>query len=265
MHPPGTAENLGILLIPRLNRSPRKRQEQHKEQVIMRTVRGTALAAIALVGAIAIATPAYAQQKAAYNFSGITFTPPAQQDTDQGVGIGALGGLNIAFPAGSDASLADSGTGWMFGIWFGGNRNGRVGFMGELSYVEKKIVDATDSDTYISNKVLQIPALVRVNIGSKSRNGVSVYGLIGPNFDFRLSSKVVEDGTEVPEAELEETFSSVDIGLMAGAGVEWNRIGFEFRYSWGMKQLATDEAVEAGVILPEKTNQMQFLAKFRFN
>ena len=62
-----------------------------------------------------------------------------------------------------------------------------------------------------------------------------------------------------------EAYEEMALGLMAGIGVEWNRIGFEFRYSWGMKQLATDEAVDAGVTLPEKTNQMQFVGKIRFN
>jgi hypothetical protein len=192
-------------------------------------------------------------------------TPALAQSTDQGIGVGALGGINITSATGENSEGVSSGTGWIFGIWFGGNRNGRVGFMGEVNFAEKKIVDEFDSETYLSNKVIQIPALARVNIGSQMREGLSVYGLIGPNFDFRLSSKLVLEGEEIPEADLENTFSSVDIGIMAGVGVEWNRIGFEFRYSWGLKQLATDEAEEAGVLLPEKTNQMQFLAKFRFN
>jgi opacity protein-like surface antigen len=213
----------------------------------MRTVRGLVLIALVSVTSFAVSTPAFAQS------------------TDQGIGVGALGGINITSPTGENSEGVASGTGWIFGIWFGGNRNGRVGFMGEVNFAEKKVVDEVDSDTYLSNKVIQIPALARVNVGSRTREGLSVYGLIGPNFDFRLSSKLVFLGEEVPETELENTFSSVDIGIMAGVGVEWNRLGFEFRYSWGLKQLATDEAVEAGVLLPEKTNQMQFVAKFRFN
>jgi hypothetical protein len=210
------------------------------------------------VTSLAVSTPAFAQNNMA--------PAPRQQDTDQGVGVGALGGLNIASATGDNAEGTASGTGWIFGIWFGGNRNGRVGFMGELNYAEKKITADVDPDNnYLSTKVIQIPALARVNIGSQMREGLSVYGLVGPNFDFRVSSKLVEGGFEVPETDLENTFSSVDIGLMAGAGLEWNRIGFEFRYSWGLKQLATNEAITSGVLPEAKINQMQFVAKFRFN
>jgi len=191
----------------------------------------------------------------------------AQQDTDQGVGIGALGGVGITSFRGDDTEGTSSGTGWLFGIWFGGNRNGRVGFMGELNYVDKRIsiTDTGVSGDYVSTKYLEIPALIRINIGSRSRDGVSVYGLVGPVFDFRLSTKLVIEGVEVPEAELENQFSSVDIGLMAGGGIEWNRIGFEVRGNWGMKQLATDEAIDSGSVPSVKSTSIQIIGKFRFN
>jgi hypothetical protein len=52
---------------------------------------------------------------------------------------------------------------------------------------------------------------------------------------------------------------------MLGAGIEWNRIGFEFRYSWGLTRLATDEAVDAGNLPDVKNNTIQLVGKFRFN
>jgi len=84
-------------------------------------------------------------------------------------------------------------------------------------------------------------------------------------FDFQLSNKLSEDGVEVPEAELENQFSSVNIGLMLGGGFEWNRIGVEVRGNWGMKQLATDEALDAGSVPDVKTTMLQIVFKFRFN
>ena len=233
----------------------------------MRMVRGTALVAFALVGALVTAIPAYAQQKAAFNFGSVSATPPAtRQSSDQGVGIGALGGMTITSARGEGSEGTSAGTGWMFGIWFGGNRNGRVGFMGELSYVQKKIQAEIDpEDNYLTTNYLEIPALVRINIGSEMREGLSVYGLVGPVFDIRLSSKLVDFGFEVPEEELENDFSGVDIGIMAGAGVEWNRIGFEVRGNWGLKRLATDEAIDAGRFPPTKNTSIQILGKFRFN
>ena len=232
----------------------------------MRMVRGTALVAFALVGALVTAAPAYAQQqKAAFNLAGVSVAP-AQPTQDSGIGVGALGGLTFTSAGGDDSEGIASGTGWMVGIWFGGNVNGSVGFMGELSYVRKRIQDDTfGDDNYLETDYLEIPALVRINIGSRARSGVRGYGLIGPVFDFRLGSKLVDDGFEVPEEELENQFSAVDIGLMAGAGIEWNRIGFEFRYSWGLTRLATDEAVDAGNLPDVKNNTIQIVGKFRFN
>ena len=238
----------------------------------MRMVRGTALVALALVGAIVTATPAYAQQKkAAFNVGGVSVAP-AQPTTDSGIGVGALGGFTFTSASGDDTEGIATGTGWMIGIWFGGNINGPVGFMGELSYVRKRLQDEVDGDNnYLETDYLEIPALVRINIGSRERAGVRGYGLIGPVFDFRLGSKFVAFGEEITDDDfedifgLENVFSSVDVGIMAGAGIEWNRIGFEFRYSWGLTQIATDEAVDADLFGSTKNNTIQLLGKIRFN
>jgi len=224
----------------------------------MRTVRGMVLIVLTCVTSLALAVPAYAQN------TGAAQQRP-QQDTDQGVGIGALGGFTVTSSRGEDSDCCSSGTGAIFGIWFGGNRNGRVGFMGELNYAQKKIKDATDDNTHLTTNYLEIPALFRINIGSRMREGLSVYALVGPVFDIRLSSKLVEDGVEVPEAELENQFSAADIGLMAGGGVEFNRVGFEIRGNWGLRRLATDEALDAGNLPDVKNTSLQFVFKFRFN
>ena len=63
-------------------------------------------------------------------------TPVAAQG---GVGFGVGGGVTRAtykFDGASD--FLEGRSGWMAGIWFGGNRNGVVGVMGELDYVVKK-------------------------------------------------------------------------------------------------------------------------------
>lgn len=224
----------------------------------MRTFRGMVLVVLAVLTPLFFAAPAHAQAKPA----------PQQQrgDTDQGVGIGVLAGIGSTSLRGDGAEGTSSGTGPLFGIWFGGNRNGRVGFMGEVNYVVKKItIDDEGADSSLSTKYIEIPAAFRINIGNKSRNGVSIYALAGPVFDFRLSSTLKLGGVEVPSSELENTFSSVDIGLFLGGGVEVNRIGFEVRVNTGMKQLATNEAVDSGDLPKAKSRSIQFAFKFRFN
>src|SRR5262245_1558372 len=56
-----------------------------------------------------------------------------------GFGIGAkFGPLFTSYDAASCDGCFNTNTGWEGGIWFGGNRGGRVGVMGELLYAKKK-------------------------------------------------------------------------------------------------------------------------------
>src|SRR5688572_30489216 len=61
--------------------------------------------------------------------------PPA----DEGIGIGVLGGWTNSTLKGSpeDEAFLEPRNDWMAGAWFGGNRAGRVGFLGEVNYVTK--------------------------------------------------------------------------------------------------------------------------------
>src|SRR5262245_24548664 len=56
-----------------------------------------------------------------------------------GVGIGAkFGPLFTSYNAASCDGCFNTNTGWEGGIWFGGNRGGTLGVMGELLYAKKK-------------------------------------------------------------------------------------------------------------------------------
>ena len=57
----------------------------------------------------------------------------------EGFGIGAkIGPLFTSYSAASCDDCFNTSTGWEGGIWFGGNRGGRVGVMGEILYAKKK-------------------------------------------------------------------------------------------------------------------------------
>ena len=77
----------------------------------------------------------------------------------QGIGVGVKGGyLHSSFDA---TNAFDSGEGWQAGLFFGGNRPGAVGFMGEFNVLARKTADST---IYY----FQVPALLRLNFGSSS-------------------------------------------------------------------------------------------------
>jgi len=181
---------------------------------------------------------------------------------NSGLGIGALGGISwttVRTENETDIDF-DNGTGWQLGIWFGGNRDGRVGLMGELSYAVKKVGDASSQT---ERSYVQIPVLLRINAGSRAKNKPSLYFLAGPVFDIEVNTKDTEDGEEfdVPE----DFYSGLEIGVMFGAGFEVARIGIEGRYSWGLKSVLSTDAAELSGFGSTKLNTFSLIAKIRFN
>src|SRR5436190_5496683 len=68
-------------------------------------------------------------------------TPPPGGGGPRAEGFGAgakIGPLFTSYSAASCDGCFNTNTGWEGGIWFGGNRGGRVGVMGELLYAKKK-------------------------------------------------------------------------------------------------------------------------------
>ena len=186
-----------------------------------------------------------------------------QTQVNTGLGIGALGGVSWTTVRTENEVDFDfkSGTGWQAGIWFGGNRDGRVGLMGEVSYAVKKIGDEFDNE--VERTYVQIPVLLRINAGYRERNKPSVYFLVGPVFDIAIDTKEIFDGEELDTPD--DVYEGLEIGLMFGAGFEVARIGIEGCYSWGFKSvLATDEALDSG-FGSTKLNTFSVIAKIRFN
>jgi hypothetical protein len=179
----------------------------------------------------------------------------------QGFGIGAkIGPLWTGFDSatvGSSTVNFKTSTGFEGGIWFGGNRGGLVGVMGEVLYAKKKQeVDTTGTTGSTTLQYLEIPILLRVNIGSPSRNGISVYGLFGPVFDVNLKAKF-------GDIDVKDNYESLDLGILGGAGIEITRFLVEGRYNHGLRNvLKSDNAASLADI---KTHSFALLFGVRFN
>ncbi|MEZ5316239.1 MAG: outer membrane beta-barrel protein [Vicinamibacterales bacterium] len=146
----------------------------------------------------------------------------------QGVGVGVKGGPVFASFS-SDALDFSNRTGLQAGIFFGGNRPGTIGVMGEVNYIRKKTY-YDDLATEIRVDYIQVPVLLRINAGSHSRNGVSVYGLVGPAVDIKV-------GDEIQGFSVTDAFEGVDFSLQVGAGVELSRFIVEGRYTKGFRRI----------------------------
>ena len=207
---------------------------------MVRRLAGLGLALTMLLAA----TPVFAQQ--AYN--------------DEGIGFGLLGGITMPKFDEEEGFPDISGkNGWLVGIWFGGNRNGTLGFMGEFSYLQKK-GNNDETDQELKQYYLEIPALIRINLGqTNTRNGFLVYPLIGPVVDIQLKGEI--DGVDV-----KDQFNGFDIGIMGGVGVEIARIGVEFRGNWGLRSLNSDDGGQTFGGLEDSKNFMwQLIGKIRLN
>ena len=170
----------------------------------------------------------------------------------QGVGVGVKGGfLWPSFAEAQGAGFEDN-TGWLFGIWFGGNRGGTVGAMGEVQYGKR---GGSFGSLNLDQYFIEIPILARINIGSPSLSGISVYGLVGPVFDILLKTKL--EGVEI-----EDKYESLDIGLLIGGGIEITRFLIEARYNQGFKNVLKESGANISDI---KTHSFAIEFGVRFN
>ncbi len=188
----------------------------------------------------------------------------ARQSTDSGVGFGALVGFVRTSASGEadDVEFEFKGDqGWMAGIWFGGNRDGVVGFMGELSYVVKKVKSLEGSGAPSAEiGYIEIPALLRINIGQRSASGIRFYGIVGPVFDIKVTDNANDFGFD------DDAFESFDVGLLGGAGIEVLRFAFEVRGNWGLRQVISANVASAVFENTDiKAFTLQIVCKFRFN
>src|SRR6476660_5931138 len=173
-----------------------------------------------------------------------------------GFGIGAkIGPIFTSYDAASCDGWFNTNTGWEGGIWFGGNRGGRVGVMGELLYAKKKQEGSglTGSTTL---QYLEIPILLRLNIGSRSRNGISIYGLVGPVFEVNLKASLTD-------IDVQSKSQSPDLGVLFGGGIEITRFLVEGRVNKGLRNVLDSSNVGSATDI--KTKSFAVLFGLRFN
>ena len=167
----------------------------------------------------------------------------------QGIGVGVKAGyLHSSFNVTN--AFDSNGDGWQAGLFFGGNRDGRVGVMGEINLQARRGGTDMESETIY---YAQVPLLLRINAGSRSRGGVSGYGIIGPAVDVNVGSDLGSLGDR-------DEIESVDASLVIGVGVEITWFIIEGRGTWGLRNIVKGmEGVDI------KTKTFALLVGLRFN
>jgi hypothetical protein len=148
------------------------------------------------------------------------------------------------------SDVYDSHNGWTVGIFFGGNKKKNVSVQGELNLLQKGGDSPTED---VRLYYLQVPVLLRVGAGG----AVNVYGIVGPSFDIKVGESSPTESSAVQEWE------GIDIGFMAGAGIEFGAFIVEGRGTWGLRNIASSVlAPFEGEKLTSATFALQ--AGFRF-
>jgi len=226
----------------------------------MRTQVSLTLTAACVAFVLAMPATAVAQSGTGSNNSSFLVSGLAQNHQGAvsggggGIGIGVKGGLLFSSFKETGESFKNN-NGFEAGIFFGGNRAGAVGVMGEILYAKKGAKDSTGTfavDLYY----LEIPVLLRVNLGSANKNkGAIVYVIGGPAFDINL--KAQQNNIDV-----KSNYESLDLGIIGGAGVEISRFLVEGRYNWGLRNVLK---ANGGTANDVKSRSFALLAGFRFN
>lgn len=225
------------------------------------------IVSIAAMVALLVATPAFGQSFKSVSFKQNNQAPAAQPQPNTGLGFGIhFGGTWTTASTDDDDVNIDQGAGVIAGIFFGGNRDGRAGLQGEISYLTKKVTASDAEDVEfgtqdLKNKYIQIPILLRINTGSRSNNGPCLFFLVGPSFDIKIS----DNAGDIFGQGLDDVYEGVEYGIMAGGGFEVARFGVQVRYVWGLNNIfGTDQANAAG-FGDAKFNSLQITGIFRIN
>ncbi len=149
-----------------------------------------------------------------------------------GIGIGVKGGFVYSGLSFSDANdVFNNKAGWMAGVFFG--NKSPIGVLGELNFLQRRTTDfATGAKTELN--YLDIPVLLKINIGSGSANGVSFFVAGGPAFDFKI-------GDSISSVAQVQNYENFDFSLVASGGVEITRFIIEGRGMWGLKNIAVNQ------------------------
>jgi hypothetical protein len=183
-------------------------------------------------------------------------TARTQRDPELGFGFGVKGGpLFLTFkPKDATTNPFESRNGWMAGVFFGGNRPGIVGVQPEVLYGKKgapTVSGTQQTDLYF----IEIPVLLRINIGTQSINKWVVYGIVGPAFDIKLKGKQ-------GDLDVGDNYAGLDFGIVAGAGFEIFRFLVEGRGNWGVRNVVGGSLAD---LIDVRDRSFALLFGFRIN
>jgi Outer membrane protein beta-barrel domain len=176
-----------------------------------------------------------------------TRTARTQRDPELGFGFGVkLGPLFTTFN--QNNVNFENRTGFIGGVFFGGNRPGLIGVQAEVLYAKKSAASGgVTTDLYY----IQIPVLLRINIGTQSINKWAVYAVGGTALDIKLKGKQ-------NDLDVSSNYESLDVDVVAGVGAEITRFIIEGRGMWGVRSVLKGDLANTQGDLKDKSFALLF-------
>lgn len=161
--------------------------------------------------------------------------PATQPARHEGIGIGAkIGPLFSSLDQDSTSAGFEfkNRTGFIGGLFIGGNRPGIVGVGVDILYARRGGKPSFGDET-LDLDYINVPVYARINAGSGNINkGAAVYGIVGLDLNFLLKARGFSVETD--------DFNRADYGLALGIGGEISRFIIEARYTKGFGNIAKD-------------------------
>ena len=153
---------------------------------------------------------------------------PAAAQSDGITGLSLKAG--VTFPNFDSADVDfENRTGWHLGLAFGGNRSGTLGLQAELNWLRRRAHNPLTA-TGFHIDYLQVPVMLRLNLGSPSPSGLNIFGVVGPAVEVKIAD-------EIEGFTIDDGFEGADVGLVFGGGFEVARFIAEARWEKGLRRV----------------------------
>jgi Outer membrane protein beta-barrel domain len=159
----------------------------------------------------------------------------------QGVVVGIKGGVNFAsiqFNEEGENVNFDRRTGFVGGVFVVWPASERFGLQLEALYSQKGArIAGSDVEAELRLDYVDVPVLLRVST-ARDRSGAAFHVFGGPSVGIRARAKATAalEG-ESGSGDISEDVERLDLGLVAGAGVEIGRFVIDVRHTWGLSNI----------------------------
>ncbi len=159
--------------------------------------------------------------------------------------FGVKAGMTLGNVARGDSEAISADNPLKFGLTGGLTMDMSVGPLAlgaELLYTQKgeKITDG-DVAEYLSLSYIEVPVMAKFSVFPL----IKMYGGLNMGFLVSAENSVDVDGEEVVSADIKDSMTSTDLGLIVGVQVKISKLVFDARYNHGLTDIVKDNEGDA--------------------